>query len=190
MPSWLRSTTSSYSRTPPPNVRKTSDKSTKPTTFQGLHLHQTNHTLPEELCTFPQPIPSPSKSRPPSRSISNALPYILGGGKKKIALNDEGLSSSASIVDDVYTRLEGSPVQMANHGKAEDNDSEIGTCATCNSKVKWPRGLTEFRCATCLMINDLKVPKPKEGSQDEFGRIPSLNRKDTGGIPELCKQGQ
>lgn len=43
-----------------------------------------------------------------------------------------------------------SPIQQ------RDSDLVSGKCATCDSLVRWPRHLNVFRCAVCLMVNDLK----------------------------------
>lgn len=36
---------------------------------------------------------------------------------------------------------------------------------TCDSKVKWPKGLKVFRCVACLTVNDLEPTSQWKGEQ-------------------------
>lgn len=37
----------------------------------------------------------------------------------------------------------------------QDRDLMTGKCMTCDSTVRWPKGLAVFRCSVCVTINDL-----------------------------------
>lgn len=51
-----------------------------------------------------------------------------------------------------------------NQGQLESRDMEAGSCATCDTRVRWPRGVNEFRCGTCLMVNDLRPVQSRSRS--------------------------
>ena len=51
-----------------------------------------------------------------------------------------------------------------------DRNFLTGNCSTCNSSVRWPKGLWVFRCTVCLMVNDLK-PTAKPTGTFPYGDI-------------------
>jgi len=48
-------------------------------------------------------------------------------------------------------------------GRVNDKDLESYTCATCAGTVRQAKGLTQFRCTACMMVNDL-VPMASTAS--------------------------
>ena len=62
-------------------------------------------------------------------------------------------------------------------GRPEDASMDVGNCATCDTRVKWPKGVNEFRCGTCLMVNDLKPAQirsrsPRDTSSQQQNKPP------------------
>lgn len=111
------------------------------------------------------------------RSISHPFPSLFGNGKKaerKPAMVVEG--SSGVIGIDLNSSDEEAPGITDGPGKnnirtpgqrraaqLSDTDLVTGRCATCDSMVRWPCHLDVYRCSTCLMINDLKLPAVVSG---------------------------
>ena len=46
--------------------------------------------------------------------------------------------------------------QQNGYSQDLEHDFATGSCATCDTHVRWPRTLDTFRCTVCVMINDLK----------------------------------
>ncbi|KAF2091978.1 HECT-domain-containing protein [Saccharata proteae CBS 121410] len=111
-----------------------------------------------------------------NRSASHPFPNIFGS-KKKSAPNLNGDFSSTD--EDKYLAYAaagdmGPFMGGSSGGKKDTRDLEQSNCMTCDSKVKWPKGLKTFRCTACLTVNDL-VPVPRE--KDEHpGTYPESTR--------------
>lgn len=94
------------------------------------------------------------------------------------------------LADDYFSHG-GSPKGKTNKVVVDERDMEAGHCATCDSRVRWPRGLTEYRCSTCLMINDLRLPNrhpPRETGHElpsRAGTVPS--RSATNAVASMSK---
>ena len=166
MPSWssrLLSNPSSSSSSASRNPRNSSpdkDLSQPPRApyagFPGppsQHGPSTHQPRPGQAPALDVPAaPGSPRSRPHARSVSDKIPAFLGGVKKKLASSPpESDLKSVPLIDD-FMADETIPGQPRN----DDRDQQTGHCATCDSKVKWPRGVMEFRCTNCLMINDLR----------------------------------
>ncbi|KAF9632248.1 HECT domain-containing protein [Lasiodiplodia theobromae] len=107
-----------------------------------------------------------------SRSLSHPFPSIFGGGKKPrphAPPNGDFLPES-----DRYMPPASYGAMGAARGPPvfDRRDEETANCLTCDSKVRYPRGLTTFRCSACLMVNDL-VPV----SQDKPDRSPGQPKR-------------
>ncbi|KAF1813847.1 HECT-domain-containing protein [Eremomyces bilateralis CBS 781.70] len=95
-----------------------------------------------------------------ARSLSHPFPNIFGRRKSAANVEADGAVDSTDdefVHQDVDSSPNGSPLKrIPTTKRAEDKDIEIGRCMTCDSKVKWPKGLKVFRCMSCLMVNDLE----------------------------------
>ena len=141
---------------------------------------------PEEMA---RPNASPRR-RPHARSVSDKLPSIFGVGRRKTtSATPEPESRSFPTEGGFMSELAPPPINLSGKGKHDERDTnmETGNCATCDSRVKWPRGVGEFRCSTCLMVNDLIPANMRSGGPKEPGRVdgarsgtypaPALERK-------------
>jgi E3 ubiquitin-protein ligase HECTD2 len=95
------------------------------------------------------------------RSISHPFPSIFGGGSRKEKKHsDKSGGGDFESTDDEAGKKpgRGSPQRNANAGSnpVSEKDLVLGRCMTCDSQVRWPRGLKTFRCTVCLAINDLE----------------------------------
>ena len=106
--------------------------------------------------TYGSPPPQGSSNAPRMRPhMHTSSDKIFGSGRtKKPSQNQFEPRSYPSVADPLSDRGPLGP-RLAK-GKADEREMEAGSCATCDTKVKWPKGINEFRCGTCLMVNDLK----------------------------------
>ena len=113
-------------------------------------------------------------SKSHTRSRSHPFPSLFSTGRKRSdSLNlkarathdfvDDDDDDEDDDDDDYAPQLDGSSSPGRRKGnlpgdprRIEERDTETGHCMTCNSQVKWPRGLKTFRCASCLTVNDLE----------------------------------
>ncbi|KAL2007818.1 hypothetical protein VTN00DRAFT_7800 [Thermoascus crustaceus] len=139
------------------------------------------------LIPLDTPARTPPARRTHSRSLSNPFPSLFSSsrkGDKKVSKRDF-LDSSDDDDDVTYAPdpRSGSPRKLSQHG-APTEDFLTGKCMTCDSTVRWPRGLKVFRCTVCLTVNDLE---PCRESKDVTGhghpalyeapRSPDIHRK-------------
>jgi E3 ubiquitin-protein ligase HECTD2 len=105
---------------------------------------------------------TPPGTRRHGRSISHPFPSIFGGGSKKDKKHSDKSGDFESTDDEVGSRSgkdhSGSPKKTAPGASpaVPEKDLVLGRCMTCDSQVRWPRGLKTFRCTVCLAINDLE----------------------------------
>ncbi|KAL1632937.1 putative E3 ubiquitin-protein ligase [Neofusicoccum ribis] len=95
------------------------------------------------------------------RSVSHPFPSLFGGGKKPRpngSPNGDQLDGDERYYQHTAYGEPGSGRGLPASGRREE---ETGNCMTCDSKVRYPRGLTTFRCSACLTVNDL-VPVRQE----------------------------
>lgn len=141
--------------------------------------HQSPITESTQLST------SPSKQRQiqdrqlHSRSFSHPFPSFLGGPKRR----NVGLDDS-STDEDVVVPHEDRPPPTRDSKPVLDQDGQVqvGNCITCDSKVRWPKNVDVFRCATCLTINDRKpmaieVPDLPDKAGTYPGTVPARRRR-------------
>lgn len=119
--------------------------------------------------------PPSSPKRVHGRSLSGTLPALFGGAKKKPPSHDESLSKSSPTTQD-GNRGFMLPRKSAPRPPVEDGEVEVGNCATCGIKVKWPKGMSQYRCNTCLMVNDLKPHQRQPARMEES----TINRNGSG----------
>lgn len=111
---------------------------------------------------------SPKSRTGHTRSLSGNLPSIFGGRKRAPShpsTPDPPPASTSQFHDGAA-----SPRPKTAKPTFGEEIPETGSCATCASKVKWPAGVKEFRCGTCLMINDLKPPQKRPPSPNVQGQ--------------------
>ena len=134
-----------------------------------------------------------------TRSRSHPFPSLFSTSKRKGDGLDIKGSNSHTINDDdedddddYAPQYDGtsSPVRRktvsSDSRRLEEKDTETGNCMTCDSKVKWPKGLKTFRCAVCLTVNDLErwnrqLNNPKRQNVndkgDKIGHQPHVTNK-------------
>lgn len=99
--------------------------------------------------------------QPPNRgrSMSHSLPSIPHGNN-----NDRGHHTAMEygsgdgnnrVMFSALTPQSPLTQRASKSAKAQDRDLMTGKCMTCDSMVRWPRGLAVFRCSVCVTINDL-----------------------------------
>ena len=161
MPTWPFSTSSS-SRTPGAAARVNSSTDQIPTTVASSPRDETR-SPPHESDETQSRNPATSPRRTHVRSLSSSLPAIFGGAKKKSSGDDvaenAGVGYGGNIESAPSPKRKTQNLANNQRGRQNDVEMEAGSCATCGSRIKWPKGVTEFRCSTCLMINDLKPSK-------------------------------
>ena len=66
---------------------------------------------------------------------------------------------------------------IQSNGHSIDTEVEFasGSCATCDTHVRWPRNLDTFRCTVCVMINDLKPIVGGAGDHRSTNATPQAN---------------
>lgn len=119
-----------------------------------------------DLALRPRPMPFGTNTRPGShtRSLSQTLPAIFRGNRK---VSGAAQDQSRSSPPDPYTGDPLSPQKKINTKKQDDGNSSTGRCATCSSKVTFPKSVREFRCTVCLMVNDLDIRPPRHVRRGE-----------------------
>lgn len=117
-----------------------------------------NHDVPV-LLPLDTPARKPPTRRTHSRSLSHPFPSLFSSSSKK---SDKKVSKrdflGSSDDDDVTYAPDprsSSPRRPSHHATPAE-DFLTGKCMTCDSTVRWPRGLKVFRCTVCLTINDLE----------------------------------
>lgn len=101
---------------------------------------------------------SPTRSSSHIRSASGKLPSSLGIGGKVLSRDTDLEHRSTPVVSSVDGNVESELKRHAARPQVIEDEFDSGRCATCDQKVKWPKSCAEYRCGTCLMINDL-TPK-------------------------------
>lgn len=96
----------------------------------------------------------------PGRSMSHSLPSIPHGnnngrGRHTAMEYDYGDGNNRTMFSALTPQ---SPLTSGASKSAkaqQDRDLMTGKCMTCDSMVRWPKGLAVFRCSVCVTINDL-----------------------------------
>lgn len=117
------------------------------------------------------------------RSLSHPFPSLFTGRRKKQKSQAPGDVSDLST--DECGNASGQP-RTPQHSTRSRNcgkrDFVTGNCMVCGSLVRWPQGLTVFKCTVCLTINDLlpdqEVVRGRGdgGSQKPLPKIPIPGR--------------
>ena len=92
-----------------------------------------------------------SEQAPPyghGRSYSNPLTAMFGNGEATARANGGH--------DSYFEPTALSDSHSNEYTQDTDIDFATGSCATCDTHMRWPRTLDTFRCTVCIMINDLK----------------------------------
>lgn len=109
---------------------------------------------------------TPSASN--SRSVSPL--YRFPGSHSSSQRAPEGSDSTAiDASGDLGTRSGGASrrrgASMMSHSHAAA-ELTTGQCMCCNSSVRWPSNLTQFRCTICMTVNDLNPAKQSLGDSE------------------------
>lgn len=134
------------------------------------HIH---HDVPILPTMTGNPATSPPHHRGHSRSISHPFPSSFGGRRRN---PNPGFIDSDSDDDDIEVThlpdvLSSSPRKRSSRPLPGGESTSTGKCMTCNSTVRWPRGLKVFRCTECLTVNDLEPYTSKDsGGQGISGK--------------------
>lgn len=139
---------------------------------------------------------SPVRALQHGRSVSHSFLSSLATHGERVKKVEEvierGVESPGSLTFSVPPSSLSTNAQMDPTSKTatqqRDTDLVAGKCATCDSLVRWPRQLDAFRCAVCLMVNDLKQTMIKSSkdrgclldSQFEFERAPGARKSKPG----------
>lgn len=107
---------------------------------------------------------TPVRALQHGRSISHPFLSSLAGHGRRAREGEEVIKGGVENLNDLAFSVApaslSTNVQMDTTHKTatyqRDSDLVSGKCATCDSLVRWPRHLNVFRCAVCLMVNDLK----------------------------------
>lgn len=163
--------------TPQPVDRSTraSETVNTPASPQPVSVEQAQYVT--DLALRPRPMPFGSNNNPSgshTRSLSQTLPAIFRGNRK-VAANESAKSSP----QDPYASDPLSPKKKSSTKKQDDANNSTGRCATCGSKVSYPKGVLEFRCTVCLMVNDLKIRPPRHVRRGEGAKGESLRDDST-----------
>ena len=113
------------------------------------------------------------------RSRSTPFSTIYGSGDAAARVNGAHESFSG------HNAL---PDGLRSNGHTQDTEKDFakGSCATCDTHVRWPRNLDTFRCTICVMINDLK---PTLGGSGEF-RADGNTLKTSSSSQASCSRGE
>lgn len=101
------------------------------------------------------------------RSHSNPLIAMFGNGQA----NGRAAGSCDSFIGH-HALPDG---QSDGYSQDTEKDFATGSCATCDTHVRWPRTLDTFRCTVCLMINDLKPTVGGASEQRTANSSPQAN---------------
>lgn len=100
-----------------------------------------------------------------SRSFSHPFLSVLGSGRgsdrtpsssrndgesENVGNRAIGIPSASDVTETVM------PALRSPHEAKIEPENDIGQCPTCNSTLRWPRGISVFRCTVCLMVSDLQ----------------------------------
>lgn len=106
---------------------------------------------------------TPVRTLQHGRSISHPFLSSLASHGGRAGIDDEVMKGGVENPDDLAFSV--APASLSKsvqvdttHKTATSRNFDLvsGKCATCDSLVRWPRHLNVFRCAVCLMVNDLK----------------------------------
>ena len=120
------------------------------------------------------------------RSLSHPFPSLFSSRKKKQENPGDADEDSTEECSQATGLHKASP-HAANRRHASNNsrDFTTGNCMACGSLVRWPRGLTVFRCTVCLTVNDVV-----QGSEATESKSGFMSGQRNGGWPEPPLNGQ
>lgn len=101
-----------------------------------------------------------------ARSMYDKMPSTVTSARKKNESTGPNTLQSDGIVLAESSEMHSLKQWQSNE---DEQDWVTGVCATCGTKVKWPRNAHEFRCAICLMVNDL-LPSSIRHARDGPGQ--------------------
>jgi E3 ubiquitin-protein ligase HECTD2 len=103
---------------------------------------------PSSSSTASRQLATPSRH---GRSMSHPFPTLFQSKKKR-----NGDKATVGVDSTDEDQPSGKPSPASKTTRVSDLDLMTGRCMTCDSMVRWPKGLVVFRCTVCMTINDLK----------------------------------
>ncbi len=106
------------------------------------------------------------------RSMSHPFPALFQSKQKRQGI--DALSTSDLFDGDNHTQTprNSSRIGISKAARSSENVLVTGKCMTCDTTVRWPKGLFVFRCTVCLTINDLKPVSTTAPGRDSQGTNP------------------
>ena len=117
---------------------------------------------------FQQPKSSQSLPRH-ARSLSNPFPSFLSTSKKRQgSIGQSHLDPERG--DGANTMAGPSIARSRTRSPTGSKDFTTGNCMTCGSLMRWPKGLTVFKCTICTTVNDLVISGKEPSKSGILGR--------------------
>jgi E3 ubiquitin-protein ligase HECTD2 len=162
----LRGPPSPSSPHPPTNPAALFTNPARPSEFEVLDSSQLQASSSDDDGGTERLHPPPRPTRPShARSMSNPFPSLFTARKKPSPPPGHDRYESDSNEDGTHmSKIKGKSIpRTRGHGQGPGSrDFVTGHCMTCNSLVRWPRGLLVFKCTICLTINDLQPKLPSD----------------------------
>ena len=188
MPSWparfLSSSNAALSSTPTSSTRSSPANYDRPLPRPPPRSHSgPDRAVPTEseaLQGVSIPVRNNTNPRPHSRSISHSLGIFR---KRSTGRQNDNLGIDSSSDDDLASGpeelLSSSPVKRSagstSKAKAEEQETSVAHCMTCDSSVQVPKGTVTFKCPTCIAVNDLQ-PRIWEPVKKDTPERPGASR--------------
>lgn len=178
----LRGPSSNSQNVPNANTRDTHEPSTpggsqRPTRHTDEDILSHGYDVPSLQSQRNGNTPSNSISGTPSRhgrSISHPFPSLFQGKNKR---HGDRAVAIDSTEEDHHSQMKSPNTRPS---RIADKDLMTGRCMTCDSMVRWPKGLGVFRCTVCMTINDLNPRASDTAPSNEKSTRPLINHESDG----------
>ena len=128
---------------------------------------QSNNVTQRHERSMSNPFPSVFGQRRSEQHHESTIPRPNSGHVERQDGRNRDNTTAALAVDDVDTGMlpdadTSDSVKVSTRAsKSNINERGMarGRCATCDSRLQWPKQLGVFRCTVCLMVNDLQPTK-------------------------------
>ena len=168
-------------------------------------LYDGDFDLPDIPIPFPAPErrgsaakPLPHGSSPPRSSTNPPRPKAhmhtgsdraVNGTRQKRPVQNVFEARSYPSTSDGFMQERGSVRTRAGKVPVDDRNMDAGSCGTCDTKVRWPKGVSEFRCGTCLMVNDIKPVAHRNRSSRDPAQHVNQSAPSSAPTPSAQNQG-
>ncbi|KAL9086561.1 MAG: hypothetical protein Q9159_004077 [Coniocarpon cinnabarinum] len=135
----------------------------------------------------PRAISSGPRPRPHMHTGSDKI----SGGSRPRRPGPNGIeASSYPSTSDTSLHERGPSRTKSGKGPVDDRNMDAGNCATCDTRVRWPKGVNEFRCSTCLMVNDFRPVQSRSRSPRDGAPVSTQSSGQTTANAPPPNQGQ